>query len=69
LANVTGEIFGVSTVPGSVLDVPFESSSDNALLTFEANTEKIPPTGTPTALVLTRKNKPSKPTDGAERKE
>ena len=69
LANVTGEIFGVSNFPGSVLDVPFESSSNNALLTFEANTEKIPPTGTPTALVLTRKNKPSKPTDGAERKE
>ena len=68
LANVTGEIFGVSNFPGSVLDVPFESSSDNALLTFEANTEKIPPTGTPTALILTRKNKPNKPTDGAERK-
>ena len=69
LANVTGEIFGVSNFPGSVLDVPFESSSDNALLTFEANAAKIPPTGTPTALVLTRKNKPSKPSDGAERKE
>lgn len=68
LANVTGEIFGVSNFPGSVLDVPFESSSDNALLTFEANTEKIPPTGTPTALILTRKNKPSGATDGAERK-
>ncbi len=68
LANVTGEIFGVSNFPGSVLDVPFESSSDNALLAFEANTDKIPPTGTPTALILTRKNKPSKPNDGAERK-
>lgn len=69
LANVTGEIFGVSNFPGSVLDVPFESSSDNALLTFEANTDKIPPTGTPTALILTRKSKPSGTTDGAERKE
>lgn len=68
LANVTGEIFGVSNFPGSVLDVPFESSSDNALLTFEANTEKIPPTGTPTALILTRKNKPNGATVGAERK-
>lgn len=68
LANVTGEIFGVSNFPGSVLDVPFESSSDNALLTFEANTDKIPPTGTPTALILTRKNKPSGATVGAERK-
>ncbi len=68
LANVTGEIFGVANFPGSVLDVPFESSSDAALLTFEANTAKIPPTGTTTALILTRKNKPSKPTDGAERK-
>ena len=68
LANVTGEIFGVSNFPGSVLDVPFESSSDNALLTFEANTDKIPPTGTPTALILTRKNKPNGATVGAERK-
>lgn len=68
LANVTGEIFGVSNFPGSVLDVPFESSSDNALLTFEANTDKIPPTGTPTALILTRKNKPSGASVGAERK-
>ena len=68
LANVTGEIFGVSNFPGSVLDVPFESSSDNALLTFEANTDKIPPTGTPTALILTRKSKPSETSDGAERK-
>ena len=69
LANVTGEIFGVSNFPGSVLDVPFESSSNNALLTFEANTDKIPPTGTPTTLILTRKTKPSGATDGAERKE
>lgn len=68
LANVTGEIFGVSNFPGSVLDVPFESSSDNALLTFEANTDKIPPTGTSTALILTRKNKPSGASVGAERK-
>ncbi len=65
LANVTGEIFGVSNFPGSVLDLPFESSSDNALLTFEANTEKIPPTGTELALILTRKNKSK---NGAERK-
>ncbi|MBR4834324.1 MAG: hypothetical protein IKU86_08355 [Thermoguttaceae bacterium] len=65
LANVTGEVFGVSNFPGSVLDLPFESSSDNALLTFEANTEKIPPSGTELALILTRKNKPK---NGAERK-
>lgn len=65
LANVTGEIIGVSNFPGSVLDLPFESSSDNSLLTFEANAEKIPPTGTQVALILTRKNKSK---NGAERK-
>ena len=54
LANVTGEIFGVANFPGSVLDVPFESSSDNSQLSYEANTEKIPPIGSDVLLVLSR---------------
>lgn len=57
LANVTGEIFGVSNFPGSVLDVPLESSSDNAQLMYAPNTPKIPPIGTDVTLILSRKNK------------
>ena len=55
LANVTGEVFGVSNFPGSVLDVPFESSSDNASLCYMPNTKNIPPIGTKILLVLSRK--------------
>ncbi len=56
LANVTGEVFGVSNFPGSVLDVPFESSSDNSSLCYTPNTKNIPPVGTKVLLVLSRKN-------------
>ena len=55
LANVTGEVFGVSNFPGSVLDVPFESPSDYSNLFYTPNTEKIPPIGTRVLLILTRK--------------
>lgn len=54
LADISGEIFGVSNFPGSVLDVPFESSSENALHIYAPNTEKIPPIGTPVTLILTK---------------
>ena len=57
LANVTGEIFGVANFPGSVLDVPFESSNDNSQLSYEANTEKIPPIDADVLLVLSRAKK------------
>ena len=56
LANVTGEVFGVSNFPGSVLDVPFESSSDNNSLCYSANARALPPVGTKVLLVLSRKN-------------
>ena len=55
LANVTGEVFGVSNFPGSVLDVPFESSNDNASLCYEPNTKNIPPIGTKVLLTLSKK--------------
>ncbi len=55
LANVTGEVFGVSNFPGSVLDVPFESSSDNSQLCYAPNTKRIPDVGTKCLLILTRK--------------
>ncbi|MDO5579712.1 MAG: YdjY domain-containing protein [Planctomycetia bacterium] len=54
LADLSGEIFGVANFPGSVLDVPFESTADNDNLFYQPNTEKIPPEGTPITLILTR---------------
>ena len=57
LANVTGEVFGVANFPGSVLDVPFESSSDNSQLSYAANTEKIPPIDSDVLLILSRAKK------------
>ena len=54
LANVTGEVFGVSNFPGAVLDVPFESPSDYSNLYYQANTEAIPEIGAPVLLVLRR---------------
>ncbi len=56
LANVTGEVIGVSNFPGSVLDVPFESSSDNASLSYAPNAKNIPPVGTKVLLLLSKKN-------------
>ncbi|MBO7678641.1 MAG: hypothetical protein J6S75_03125 [Thermoguttaceae bacterium] len=53
-ADVTGEVIGVSNFPASVLDVPFQSSSDNDALEFEPFTERIPEVGTPVTLVLRR---------------
>lgn len=52
LANITGELIGIANFAGTILDVPFESSSENEDLVFEPNTEKIPPLGTEVTLVL-----------------
>lgn len=60
LANVTGEVFGVSNFPGSVLDVPYESSNDNSQLSYVANTEKIPAVNTNVLLILSRAEKDKK---------
>ena len=54
MADATGEVIGVSNFPASVLDVPFESSSDNDALEFDPFTERIPEVGTPVTLVLRR---------------
>ena len=54
LADITGEIFGVSNFAGSILDVPFESSSSNESLFYEPFTENIPEVGTPVTLILSR---------------
>ncbi len=52
LADSTGEVVCVANFPSALLDVPFESSRDNALLDFEADTAAIPPLGTPVTVVL-----------------
>lgn len=52
LADVSGEVFGVANFPGSILDVPFVSSSNNDELFYQPNTPKIPAIGTPVTLIL-----------------
>jgi hypothetical protein len=47
-----GDFICVSNFPGAMLDLPIESTSDNADLMFEAFTENIPPRGTKVTLVL-----------------
>jgi len=48
-----GELVCVSNFPTATLDLPVESSRDNASLLYEAATEQIPARGTPVLLVLT----------------
>ncbi len=55
-----GEVISVSNFRGSVIDVPFESSSDNQQLDYVANTDAIPPVGTPVEVVIS-------PLPGAEK--
>ncbi|MEX2113942.1 MAG: YdjY domain-containing protein [Pirellulales bacterium] len=52
-----GDFICVSNFPSAMLDLPVESSQDNAQLLHEAFTEKIPPLGTRVRLVLTPKAK------------
>lgn len=52
LADMTGELIGVSNFAGTILDVPIESSAQNDELLFEPFTERIPPIGTAVTLVL-----------------
>ena len=47
-----GEVICVSNFGTAMLDLPIQSSQDNAALMFEAFTERIPPVGTPVRLVL-----------------
>ncbi|GHT32277.1 hypothetical protein FACS1894214_4090 [Planctomycetales bacterium] len=53
VADETGELFGLSNFVGAILDVPFESSADNADLLFTCFTERIPELHTPVTLILT----------------
>ena len=47
-----GELVCVSNFPTATLDLPVESSRDNASLLYEAAPEQIPARGTPVLLVL-----------------
>lgn len=47
-----GDFICVSNFPDAMLDVPYESTSENDDLLFEAFTENIPPKGTKVTLVL-----------------
>jgi hypothetical protein len=47
-----GDVICVSNFDTAMLDLPIESSKDNAELIFEAFTERIPPEDTPVLVVL-----------------
>jgi hypothetical protein len=51
LAN-DGDIICVSNFDTALLDLPIESTGDNALLQFDANTERIPALETPVTVIL-----------------
>ena len=51
LAN-DGDVICVSNFEGALLDLPINSPKDNSELAWEANTERIPPKGTPVVIVL-----------------
>ena len=53
----SGDFICVSNFTTAMLDIPIESSQSNEGLLFEANTEKIPPLGTPVRMLLTPKLK------------
>ncbi|MGL6226228.1 MAG: undecaprenyl-diphosphate phosphatase [Thermoguttaceae bacterium] len=55
MADATGELFGVSNFPSSILDVPIQSSDSNDSLLFCANSARIPPIGTEVTLILDRR--------------
>jgi hypothetical protein len=50
-----GDLICVSNFTSATLDLPIKSSQENSSLNFRANTEKIPPVGTPVRLVLAPK--------------
>jgi hypothetical protein len=51
LAN-DGDVICVSNFEGALLDLPINSPKDNADLAWEAHTKRIPPKGTPVAVIL-----------------
>lgn len=47
-----GDIFSISNFPYSTLEIPAQISKDEAQLTYEAKTDKIPPLGSKVWLLL-----------------
>jgi len=56
----SGDFICVSNFTTAMLDIPIESSQSNEGLLFEANSEKVPPLGTPVRMLLTPKLKEKK---------
>jgi hypothetical protein len=48
----SGDIISISNFPYSMLEVPAEISKDDAQLTFEAKTDRIPPLMSKVWLIL-----------------
>lgn len=57
MADATGEIFGLSNFPASILDIPIRSSDSNDELLFQPYTDRIPEIGTPVTLIMSLKRK------------
>ena len=68
VADRSGELACVSNFPTALLDLPIQSSSDNALLGFEADEEMIPPKGTPVRVMMMPAGATGKHPDNAEQK-
>ncbi len=51
-ADVDGDIVSLANFAAAVIDVPFESSNQNADLEFEAKAAAIPPLATPVQVVI-----------------
>ena len=51
-ADREGTVVCLSNFPEAVIDVPFESTADNASLVYEANTEAVPKVGTAVEIVI-----------------
>jgi hypothetical protein len=63
-----GDLVCISNFPTAMLDLPIESSQDNAALLFEAFSERIPPKGTEVTLVFSLPAREKQPA-GAEQPE
>ncbi|MBS3734283.1 MAG: hypothetical protein KGY99_05080 [Phycisphaerae bacterium] len=51
-ADVDGDVVSLANFASAVIDVPFESTAEDAALEFEARTEAIPPRKTPVEVIV-----------------
>jgi len=51
-ADREGTVICLSNFPEAVIDVPFESTADNAALIYEVNPDTVPKPGTPVTIVI-----------------